>query len=136
MLLSILTLLQTAGTNVDPAAAAQQQEQAAKVAEKGIPMLAIMVKGGFVMALLALCLLLAIYFIIERFIYINNRSKIDFTLVSAIKDNLKENRYDSAYQMCSRTNTAQAQMMATGLNLLGANLREIKVPWKLEPTLS
>ncbi len=56
MLLSLLTLLQTAGTNVDPAAAAQQQQQAAKVAEEGIPMLSIMVKGGFVMGLLAVCL--------------------------------------------------------------------------------
>jgi biopolymer transport protein ExbB len=126
MLLSLLTLLQTAGTNVDPAAAAQQQQQAAKVAEEGIPMLSIMIKGGFVMGLLAVCLLLTIYFIIERFIYINQRSKIDFTMVNVIKDNLKENRFDSAYKLCARTNTAQAQMMATGLNLLGANLREIE----------
>jgi len=102
MLLSLLTLLQTAGTNVDPAAAAQQQQQAAKVAEEGIPMLSIMIKGGFVMGLLAVCLLLTIYFIIERFIYINQRSKIDFTMVNVIKDNLKENRFDSAYQLCAR----------------------------------
>ena len=126
MLFSIISLLQTAGTTVDPQAVQQQQQAANKVAEEGVPMLTIMMKGGFVMGLLALCLLIAIYFIVERFIYLNNRAKIDYNLVSSIRDNLKENRYDSAYQLCSRTNTAQGQMMATGLNLLGANLREIE----------
>jgi biopolymer transport protein ExbB len=47
-------------------------------------------------------------------------------LVSVIKDNLKENRPDAALAYCQRTNTAQGQVMATGLNFLGSNMREIE----------
>jgi biopolymer transport protein ExbB len=76
------------------------------------PVLEIMTKGGVVMIFLGLCLLLAIYFIIERYIYISNRTKIDHNLMGVIKDNLKENR--------------MGQVMATGLNFLGSNMREIE----------
>ncbi|NDE25950.1 MAG: MotA/TolQ/ExbB proton channel family protein, partial [Betaproteobacteria bacterium] len=47
-------------------------------------------------------------------------------MVSVIKDNLKENRPDAALAYCQRTNTAQGQVMATGLNFLGSNMREIE----------
>ena len=119
MLSLALTLLQGAVAQ-DSAAG-----QAAAVAAEHVsaPVLEIMTKGGVVMIFLGLCLLLAIYFIIERFIYINNRTKIDHNLMGVIKDNLKENRMDSALAHCQRMNTAQGQVMATGLNFLGSNMR-------------
>ncbi len=122
MLSLALTLLQGAVAQ-DSAAG-----QAAAVAAEHVsaPVLEIMTKGGVVMIFLGLCLLLAIYFIIERFIYINNRTKIDHNLMGVIKDNLKENRMDSALAHCQRMNTAQGQVMATGLNFLGSNMREIE----------
>jgi biopolymer transport protein ExbB len=85
-----------------------------------------MIKGGFVMALLAFALLFAIYIIIERGIYLKNRAKIDENLINVIKDNLKENRPDAALAYCDRTPTAQAQVIATGLRFLGSNMREIE----------
>ncbi len=90
------------------------------------PILKIMVKGGFVMAILALCLVVAIYFIVERWIYLNKRAKLDDNLVSVINDNLKDNRPDAALSYCDRTPTAQAQVLATGLRFLGSNMREIE----------
>jgi biopolymer transport protein ExbB len=90
------------------------------------PVLEIMIKGGFVMALLAFALLFAIYIIIERGIYLKNRAKIDENLINVIKDNLKENRPDAALAYCDRTPTAQAQVIATGLRFLGSNMREIE----------
>lgn len=90
------------------------------------PVLEIMIKGGFVMALLALCLLFAFYVIVERWIYLNNRAKLDDNLINVIKDNLKENRPDAALAYCDRTPTAQAQVIATGLRFLGSNMREIE----------
>jgi biopolymer transport protein ExbB len=85
-----------------------------------------MVKGGFVMALLALSLVVAIYFIVERWIYLGKRAKLDDNLINIIKDNLKENRPDAALSYCDRTPTAQAQVLATGLRFLGSNMREIE----------
>ena len=122
MLSLAFTLLQAAVPQDSAAAGA-----AAKATEHvSAPVLEIMTKGGVVMIFLALCMLIAIYFIVERFIYINQRTKIDHNLVSVIKDNLKENRPDAALAYCQRTNTAQGQVMATGLNFLGSNMREIE----------
>lgn len=90
------------------------------------PIVEIMAKGGVVMALLALSLLIGIYFIVERFLYLKSRAAIDFNLISVVKDNLKENRPDAALAYCERTNTAQAQVIATGLRFLGSNMREIE----------
>ena len=93
MLSLAFTLLQAAVPQDSAAAGA-----AAKATEHvSAPVLEIMTKGGVVMIFLALCMLIAIYFIVERFIYINQR-----------------------------TNTAQGQVMATGLNFLGSNMREIE----------
>ena len=122
MLSLAFTLLQAAVPQDSAVAGA-----AAKATEHvSAPVLEIMTKGGVVMIFLALCMLIAIYFIVERFIYINQRTKIDYNLVSVIKDNLKENRPDAALAYCQRTNTAQGQVMATGLNFLGSNMREIE----------
>jgi len=90
------------------------------------PILEIMIKGGFVMALLAISLIIAIYFIVERWIYLGKRAKLDDNLINIIKDNLKENRPDAALSYCDRTPTAQAQVLATGLRFLGSNMREIE----------
>jgi biopolymer transport protein ExbB len=85
-----------------------------------------MAKGGFVMGILGFCLVLSIYFMVERFIYLNKRAKIDDNLINVIKDNLRENRPDAALAYCDRVPTAQAQMISTGLRFLGSNMREIE----------
>ncbi len=117
----ILNVLLQAATTV-----ADSTSKAATTEHVSAPILEIMVKGGVVMALLAITLLIAIYFIVERGIYLKNRTKIDTNLINVIKENLKENRPDSALAYCERTPTAQAQVIATGLRFLGSNLREIE----------
>ncbi|MSP57471.1 MAG: biopolymer transporter ExbB [Flavobacteriales bacterium] len=123
MLSTMLTLLQTAGVPLDSAAIKVAKDAAMHVS---VPVLEMMGNGGFVMYLLAGCLLLSIYFIVERFIYIRNRAKMDPNLLAVVKDNLKENREEAALAYCQRIPTAQAQVMATGLNFLGSNMREIE----------
>jgi biopolymer transport protein ExbB len=116
-------LLQAGTTMADSATLATGAETTEHVSA---PILEIMGKGGFVMALLALSLVVAIYFIVERWIYLGKRAKLDDNLINVIKDNLKENRPDSALAFCDRTPTAQAQVLATGLRFLGSNMREIE----------
>ena len=116
-------ILQAGNTMADSAALAAGAETTEHVSA---PILEIMVKGGFVMALLALSLVVAIYFIVERWIYLGKRAKLDDNLINIIKDNLKENRPDAALSYCDRTPTAQAQVLATGLRFLGSNMREIE----------
>ena len=116
-------ILQAVTTMADSTALASGAETTEHVSA---PILEIMGKGGFVMALLALSLVVAIYFIVERWIYLGKRAKLDDNLINVIKDNLKENRPDSALAFCDRTPTAQAQVLATGLRFLGSNMREIE----------
>lgn len=120
-------LLQTANA-VDPAGAAAAQPTGALAATEHVsaPILEIMSKGGVVMGLLAFCLLLTVFFMVERWIYLKNRAKIDDAMIGVIKDKLKENQMDAAMSYCERTPTAQGQMFSTGLRFLGSNMREIE----------
>jgi biopolymer transport protein ExbB len=119
----LITLLQ-ATTGADSANATTKAAQSAE--HVSAPILEIMTKGGVTMIFLAIAMLAAIYFIIERYMYINARAKMDFNLMNAVRDHLKENRPDSALAYCSNTATAQAQVIATGLRFLGSNMREIE----------
>lgn len=120
-------LLQTANA-VDPAGAAVAKPSGTPAAAEHVsaPILEIMSKGGFVMGLLAFCLLLTVFFMVERWIYLKNRAKIDDAMIGVIKDKLKENQMDAAMSYCERTPTAQGQMFSTGLRFLGSNMREIE----------
>jgi biopolymer transport protein ExbB len=119
----LLDIILQAGSVASDTAAVSGAESTEHVSA---PILEIMVKGGVVMALLAFSLVLAIYFIIERWIYLNKRAKIDDNLINIIKDNLKDNKPDAALSYCERTPTAQAQVLSTGLRFLGCNMREIE----------
>jgi biopolymer transport protein ExbB len=122
-LLNILLQAANAAAVNEPVAGEKAQ---ATVEHVSAPILEMMAKGGFVMGLLGFCLILSIYFMVERLIYLKNRAKIDDNLINVIKDNLRENRPDAALAYCDRVPTAQAQMISTGLRFLGSNMREIE----------
>ena len=121
-LLNILLPAANAAAVNEPAAGAKAET----VEHVSAPILEMMAKGGFVMGLLGFCLILSIYFMVERLIYLKNRAKIDDNLINVIKDNLRDNRPDAALAYCDRVPTAQAQMISTGLRFLGSNMREIE----------
>lgn len=118
----LITLLAATADSATKAAGTAQQN----IEHVSAPILEIMTKGGVVMIFMAIALLATIYFIIERFMYINSRAKLDFNLMNVVKDNLKEGRTDGALAYCQGTPTAQAQTIATGLRFLGSNMREIE----------
>jgi biopolymer transport protein ExbB len=120
----LITLLQSAP--VSDTAAAKVAKTAEQLEHTSAPILEIMTKGGFIMIILGLCLLITIFFIIERLLYINSRTKMDANVMNVVKDNLSQNKADSALAYCQSTPTAQAQTIATGLRFLGSNMREIE----------
>lgn len=70
-------LLQTANA-VDPAGAAPLPKSGTPAATEHVsaPILEIMTKGGVVMGLLAFCLLLTVFFMVERWIYLKIEQKL------------------------------------------------------------
>ncbi|MBL7812024.1 MAG: MotA/TolQ/ExbB proton channel family protein [Bacteroidetes bacterium] len=121
----LITLLDAAATTKDSTVKAAA-ETGEKIAAESAPLIDMLFKGGGIMILLALCLIAAIFFIFERFMYISGRAKIDPNVLNVVKDNLKENRPDAALSYCERTPTTQAQVIATGMRFLGSNMREIE----------
>lgn len=125
--MQLLTILLQAGvTAADTANKAGSKAQEKTVEFVSAPVLEIMTKGGGIMIVLLLLLLMSIFFIIERFLFINGRSKMDMNLLNVVKDNLSQNRPDAALAYCERTPTTQSQVVATGLRFLGSNMREIE----------
>jgi len=82
-------------------------------------------KGGPVMIPLGLIFLFALYVIIERMLFLNQRAKIDRNLINVVRDNLGNGNLKGAQQYCERIPTAQGQIVGTGLNFLGASLSDI-----------
>ena len=84
-MLILNTILQGGAAAVDTVTKSAA-ETAEKIENTSAPILEIMTKGGFVMIILALCLLIAIFFIIERFLYIKSRANLDHNLMSVVMD--------------------------------------------------
>ncbi len=121
----LFTLLQAATTVADSTNKSGAPSSVAGSNESP-SILDLLIQGGAIMIPLVLLLFVAIFFVIERYLYIKSRTKLDFNLMNVVKDNLKENRPDAAQAYCERTPTAQAQVIATGLRFLGSNMREIE----------
>lgn len=118
----ILTLLLTGADSAAKAAA--NSKEAEEIASA--PVIDMLFKGGPIMLVLALCLIISIFFIIERFMYLQTRCRLDYNLMNVVKDNMKDHKPEAAMSYCERTPTGQAQVVATGLRFLGSNMREIE----------
>lgn len=76
-------------------------------------------KGGWIMIVLAVLLLLAIYVLIERTLVISKAGKEDASFMNRIKDYIYEDKIDAALTLCRNTNTPSARMVEKGISRLG-----------------
>lgn len=76
-------------------------------------------KGGWIMGVLVLLLLLAIYVLIERTLVINKAGKEDRSFMNRIKDYIHEGKIDAAMTLCRTTDTPSARMVEKGISRLG-----------------
>ena len=76
-------------------------------------------KGGWIMGVLAILLLLAIYVLIERALVIHKAAKEDATFMNRIKDYILEGKIDTALNLCRTTDTPTARMVEKGITRLG-----------------
>lgn len=77
------------------------------------------VKGGWLMIILLILLLMTIYVLIERTMIINKASKEDNTFMNRIKDYILEGKIDAAVALCRNTDTPSARMVEKGISRLG-----------------
>jgi len=76
-------------------------------------------KGGWLMIVLLILLLMTIYVLIERTLVINKASKEDSSFMNRIKDYILDGKIDAALALCHNTDTPSARMVEKGISRLG-----------------
>ena len=123
--MSILLSIQAAGTQ-----AAEQMPDLTAVArptEAEINVIDLAMKGGWIMLVLLLLSLVAIYFFVQRLIVIRRAGKEDQDFMNRIKDYIHEGKVDSALNLCRKTNTPAARMIEKGITRLGRPMNDVLV---------
>ncbi|MDF9831701.1 biopolymer transport protein ExbB [Parabacteroides sp. PF5-6] len=123
--MSILLLLQALG-----AQATDQMPEFTSVTvptEAEINIIDLAFKGGWIMIVLLLMSLLAIYIFIQRLIVIRRAGKEDVNFMNRIKDYIHEGKVDSALNLCRSTNTPSARMIEKGITRLGRPMNDVLV---------
>lgn len=85
------------------------------------------VEGGFIMLPLAVLALIAIYVFVERAIVIRKAAREDSSFMERIKDYIHEGALDSAQNLCRRTDTPYARLIAKGISRIGRPMNDVLV---------
>ncbi|HQI43986.1 MAG TPA: MotA/TolQ/ExbB proton channel family protein [Dysgonamonadaceae bacterium] len=82
-------------------------------------------KGGWLMIILLILLLLSVYVLIERLLVLRDAGKEDDSFMNRIKDYIHEGKIDSAQALCKKTDTPSARMVEKGISRLGRPMSDI-----------
>jgi biopolymer transport protein ExbB len=82
-------------------------------------------KGGWIMAILAVLSIIAVYIFIERFLTIKKASQDDKHFMNNIRDFIHNGRLDSALALCRNNESPIARMIEKGLIRIGRPLNDI-----------
>ena len=83
-------------------------------------------KGGWIMIVLAVMSVLAIYIFVERFIAIKRAEKDDPMFMDRIRDYIKNSDVKSAVNFCRVTNTPAARMIERGISRMGRPAADVQ----------
>lgn len=82
-------------------------------------------RGGPLMIVLALLSLMCIYIFVERAIVINRAAREDDTFMKRIRDYIHEGEIESAFNLCKKTGTPYARLIAKGISRIGRPVNDI-----------
>lgn len=130
MIYTILLQATTAAiTNTQAAAAVADTAKnaaAAAPAETQMSLLELVKSGGPIMIPLGILSLLAVYFLIERYMFIKKTSKMSPNFVDSLRDFIHNNNMDAAKAFCKNTDSPQARIMLKGITKIGKPINEIE----------
>ncbi len=111
------TMLDSAAATATSAAAPQK-----------LSILKLALEGGWIMIVLALLLILALYISIERYLTLRNATKFDEddSFMDRIRQFIHEGNIDGARTLAQSTDTPIARMIGKGLSRLGRPLPDIQ----------
>lgn len=91
-----------------------------------ISVLGFLLKGGFFLIPIGILLFYTFYLIIERYLYINKKAKVDPLLMRDVRDQLTAGNFELARSITERTNTASGNVIKEGITLIGRPIAEIE----------
>lgn len=118
MLASILLQVNQAGQ-------AMQDTLNTEAGEISMSLWELVTKGGWIIAILGVFSIIAIYIFIERFLVINQASKEDNNFMNHIRDFIHEGKIDAALALCRKTQNPISRMIEKGLLRIGKPLNDI-----------
>jgi biopolymer transport protein ExbB len=107
-------------------AAAVADTVATQSGANGINLFSLLMKGGIVMYPLILLSFLSIGYIIERYLYIREMSRIDENLVKQVLDKVALGQLDSAVMLCDQSKSSLGNVIQAGVKSLGKPLEHVK----------
>lgn len=84
-------------------------------------------EGGWAMVPLAILLLITIYVFIERTLAINGASHEDENFMRRIRGYIHEGEIQSALNLCHKTDTPHARLIAKGISRIGRPVNDVLV---------
>ena len=81
--------------------------------------------GGWIMILLAILSIIAVYIFFERFITVSRATKYDKSFMDRIREYMKDGKLESAKALCRGNSTPISRMIEKGLSRIGRPLSDI-----------
>ena len=83
-------------------------------------------EGDWIMVVLAIFSIIAVYIFCERFITINKASKRDDNFMNLIRNFMIEGKLEEAKDLCKQTDTSISRMIEKGISRIGKPLNDIQ----------
>ena len=94
--------------------------------ELSISVLEMATKGGWLMIVLAVLSVIAIFIFGKKWFQIAQAGKVDKNFMNDIRDYIHEGKIKSAITLCTKYDTPVARMIETGINRIGRPLGDIQ----------
>lgn len=101
-------------------------DAAAEITETKISLISMVMKGGPVMIIMALLLIVSVYILIERLLLISKAGKKNPNLMLSLKETIQSGNISNALALCKNINTPEATMLAQGVSRIGQSTQEIR----------
>ena len=125
--MNILLLLQQAGRQGLEPPVLTETVTSTLPTEAQINILDLAQKGGWIMIVLGVLSIVAIFIFIQRFLIIKRVNKNDESFMNRIKDYIHDGKIDSAINLCRKTNNPSARMVEKGISRLGRPMNDVLV---------
>lgn len=102
---------------------------------ESINYLSLLLKGGIVVYPLLFLLFLAIFYIVERYLFIRAASNIDFGFLRTLKDNVLRGDLRTATTLCKSTNLPISRILEKGITRIGRPVKDIESAMEIQGNL-